>query len=339
MKSTLIYILITLACYTMSCQTSSSDTMILQTLLQNKHRQKNTLIIQDNTSSMLKSLQEITEYKTQCRPLYSKCYEIRQLADSLSEYIDHLKIDLINSSGGYSNSDAPLPMMLTKIPKNAQATEIVQQMLLTDKQQVAPTQIITRKIQFFYQFCINLLNDSWENGGIKGTIFADITKKEASIQSIKKVLNSPFLYKVRTIPDQLDQQLQGKSLAAALSLLSLIQNDIYLQAHHITNFFCAQISYMHHYTFLPGCISAAKQSVRLGETYHAKILCGIPTNVDIKSARINGKHTTIDNNKVLYSTPVTHVGGHTYQVNLTFSNPYTNTIDSLEKSFYFNANH
>jgi hypothetical protein len=308
MKTTASYLLLINLFFLTSCQEQYSEVEIQQEVLWNETIQRTNLILKRNISTKIKKAIKDIETKVQYKPFLPKFKYITTQSDSIFNEIERLKDILLEQSEAYTPS-----------------TETI------------PTKALTKNIQSSYNNYLHLIEKSWDNGGVKTTVFADIRKKKSVIQEIKASLDLPILSQIRTNPAYLERQLKDKPLAAVLTFLSSIQNDIRKQEYHVFHFFDKQISRIHDYTRINLCSVSNKHYVRLGETYKTEILWSTNSTEAFRSIIINGNSTPIVDERASYKIKPNQTGEQTYHPTLTFLNPYTNTIDSIQKTFYFNV--
>jgi len=311
MKTTYYYLILISLLFLTSCQEQYSEVEIQQQVLWNETIQRTNLILKRNISTKIKKAKKDIETKTQYKPLLPKFKYITTQSDSLFNKIERLKRTLLEHSEAY-----------------ASATETI------------PTKSLTKNIQSSYNNYIYLMEKSWDNGGVKATIFADSSKKESAMQKIKKTLDLPILSQIRADSAYLERQLKDKPLAAVLTFLSSIQNDIRKQEYHVFNFFDRQIGRMCNFGWSSGfglCAISSKPCIRLGEIYEAKIsFCG-SANGTLLSTTVEGDSIPIVNERASYKIKPTQTGEQAYRSTVRFLNSYTNLVDSLEKTFYFDV--
>lgn len=278
--------------------------MIQQQLRWSRNMERSTQTIKNSALTLIEQIKKDNEYKTQYHALYPKFDTVLHSADQLSSYINGLKQTLNEEPNNPINTDT-----------------------------------LTTKIQDFYQQSIRLAENTWSNGGIKGTIFADESYRKRAILNLKEDLSTVLLDKIRTNPNQLKTQLESKPVAAKLNLLSSIKNDLQKQAYSTFEFFAMQIGGMcdYGYTRFDIAIQPDKHSISLGETYRTDILYAKYAKATILSVEVEGENIPIIENRATYSIKPKKIGEQTFHTKLTFLNPHTNRIDSLERSFYFNV--
>lgn len=315
MKNRFFYLLNFVLLTCVSCQESYPEAMIQQQLLWKETIERSNLVLKKNNSLAIEEIKAYTKNMTQYHAFYPKFKYITTLANSLYDDIDHLKDELIEYSGNYSSS--------SKIASKIRST--------------IPT--LTKNIQSIYHDYIYLMEHSWDNGGIKGTVSADISKKENRMDEIKATLELPFLHQIRANPVYLEQQLKDKSLAAILTLLSSIQSDIRKQESHVFDFFARQVGRICNFGWSSSFglfIRPNKFCIRLGETYKTEFFWGSYSE-EVRSIIISGDSLSIEDERAKYTIQTTQVGEQAYRPLVTFLNPYTNCVDSLEKTFYFDV--
>jgi hypothetical protein len=311
MKSFLPYLCLFFSLISTSGQEQYSDAMIQQQVLLNETLQRTNLILKSNTAIRIKKAKKYIKARIQYHSFYPKFKYVTIQSDSLYNEIERLKHTLIDHSETYSS-----------------ATKIIS------------TKTLTARVQSSYKNYLDLMESSWDNGGIKGTEFADSRKKESLMQKIKATLDLPFLSQIRTDSTYLERQLKGKPLAAVLTFLSSIQNDIRKQEYHVFYFFNRQIGRLCNFGSSPEFdlhIRPNKFFIRLGQIYQTEIFMGNYPNSSFRSVVVEGARIPLLNERAIYTVKPSQTGKQAYRPTITFFNPYTNLVDSLEKTFYFDV--
>jgi uncharacterized protein (UPF0305 family) len=310
MKPLLPYLCLFLILIGTSCQEEYSDAMIQQQILLNATIQRTNLILKRNISFKIKKAKSYIENKIQYYSFYPKFKYVTEQSDSLYNEIEQLKRTLLDHSETYSSAA-----------------------------KVISTKTLTASVQSSYKNYLHFMESSWDNGGIKGTEFADSSKKESVMQKIKASLDLPFLSQIRADSAYLERQLKDKSVAAVLTFLSSIQNDIRKQEYHVFNFFSRQIGMLCNFgsSGFPLCVQYSKYYIRLGEIYDVKIsLCG-SANGTLLSTTVEGDRIPLLNERAIYTVKPSQTGKQAYRPTIMFLNFHTNLIDSLEQTFYFDV--
>ena len=311
MKTRLVYLLLFSFFFLTSCQEPYSEVEIQQQVLLNETIQRTNLMLKRNTSTKIKKTKSYIKARIQYHSFYPKFKYITTQSDSLFNEIEQLKRTLIDHLETYSS-----------------ATKIIS------------TKTLTASVQSSYKNYLYFMESSWDNGGIKGTIFADIRKKESVMQEVKATLDLPFLSQIRADSAYLERQLKDKPVAAVLTFLSAIQNDIRKQESHVFHFFSRQIGMLCNFGSSPEFglhIRPNKYSIRLGQMYQTEIFMGNYPNNSFHSVAINGERIPLLNEKATYTVKPSQTGKQAYRPTITFLNSYTNLIDSLEQTFYFDV--
>jgi len=313
MKNRFFYLFNFVLLTCVSCQEPYSEAMIQQQLLWKKAIEQSNLVLKENTSLEIEGAKISIKYKTQYHSFYPKFKYITTKADSIYNNIEGLKQLVIRSSVDYSSG---FEMSQAKL---------------------ALVQNLTQSIRSMSQNNLNWIEQTWNNGGIKGTAFADISRKKSMMQQIKVTLDLPFICQIRDNPKYLEELLKDKPLAVTLTLLSSIQNDIRKQEYYTFKVFDRQISRMHDYKHIGLWAISSKQCIRLGETFKSEIVFGNYPNKMLISIVTNGDNQPMEDQRAKYTIQPTQVGEQAYRPLVTFLNPYTNRVDSLKKTFYFDV--
>lgn len=197
------------------------------------------------------------------------------------------------------------------------------------EQSIQTLERLFEKAQHFQKQAIQLVAISWDDGGIKGSIFADITKKQICLKQLKTDLGTPLLEWF------LPYDQKTYSLAIFLTQLNHLQNHIRCQENILVRFFVGQIFTYCGYDHFDVYAVSKKPSIRLGETYEAGICFGNYTPIPILTVSVDKDSLSIINNAATYQRKPTNIGEQAYKVALTFKHPISRKIERREQLFYF----
>ena len=287
----------------LSCQSSESQYMSTSDGLHlNQCIQNSTEIINKTTQAKLVDMEIDAAYKVHYAPVLAKAKIIAQLTTAVYDSITSFQqqIDLL-----------PLASVI-------------------NKEQLTTFHSLQQKAQHLQEKSIALVYKSWDNGGIKGTIFRDSTRRKGSIQYIKK--------EIRPILITTEEKMLSPSIKPILQTkLGLLQQQVKQNEAVFIHFFAGQFGKM----MLCGprefmAINSAKTCIRLGETYEAAFifLLEIPHknyDVSIGDSVLN----MVDDRSPIYSIPSTAKGEQCFWTTALIENPLTKEQTILRKAFYF----
>jgi hypothetical protein len=197
------------------------------------------------------------------------------------------------------------------------------------KEHLVMFQSLLQKAQHLQRQSIALIYKSWDNGGIKATIFADSTKRKTSMQYIKTTL-SPITPPEWTII--------SPSINSILQIqIGRLQQQVKQNEAVFINFFASQFGKM----TLCGprefmAINSPKSCIRLGETYEAAftLLLQMPHDnyeVRIGDSLLNRRY----DRSPIYNIPSKTKGEQCFWTSVMIVDPFTKEQTILHKPFYF----
>lgn len=282
-----------------SCQFSKAPTS--DVLYLNQCAQNNTAFIHRINQSTLVNLEVTSTYKPYYKPILVKAKNIEQLTKSTYDSITQ-----------FYHQMASLPLDIA-VGKGRLST------FQTLKQQAIRLQ----------KKSIELIDKAWDNGGIKGTVFSDSTKREGCIQRIEVNL-SP-------ISPLQDKQLVSSKHSVLLTTLNLLQQKVKQNESVFINFLASQIGRM----TLGGSrffatINSSKNCIRLGETYEASII--IPEIIPHHDYKIKVGDSTLEQlhpYRTLHHIPTEVKGEQAFSISILIENPLTKEQTFIRQPFYF----
>lgn len=350
MKTSFFYFSLFLSCFAISCQEQYSDAIIVEYLELDKSLKHSAALIDQVNIALISKLAEDAQTRTQLQPLIDKAKEIRHASMDLNNFIAQLRETLIVKTGGYYEKEEATAMdkaFLEHCPKGTRNIAIVEQVLFSNNAgksdsalTISKVEILEQKRQALYRQHLQMIAACWDNGGLMGTIFADIRKKEETVKRLKKELSLYFStnYKVEEYNNQtwVDFNFKNKPLAAVLPILRQIQNDVQISEHALISFLSSQFSGggLQYDTF-DVFAQSSKPSIRLGETYEAEIALGTYASKAIFKIIVNGDTLNQINGKATYRVRPDKAGEQYYNATFIVPNPLTGKNDVFRKDFYF----
>lgn len=331
-----LYLLLCLYCF--SCQQEQySTTMLEDYLILDKTIQQQNTLINHSTQHQLTDFEEKCRSKPSLQIFANKAKKIVAISDELITYIADLRTQMINESGGiYTEKEANAlgkPMLKDQI-KNLEDQNAIHKILLSSQEFSKQTtaQVLVEKIQKIEVDCIDLIAELWDNGGIKGTIFINSSKKTTALKQLKEEFTFDSYKDKHWAKKTFDQ----KPLAAVLPLLSKIQSDILISTQAAVFFLCFQFSITPlHYDKFDVFAQSAKPHIRLGEQYKAEIALGTYASQAPFKVQVDGKILDIVDGKAEYKITPHSIGQKTYEAKVSVFNETTQQTATFTKEFHF----
>lgn len=285
--------------FSTSCQNSLPEDLIEHHSRLNKQFESSNKIIKKNTLAILKNAERKIKEIPYHALLYSKLEEVIRLSDTFYNEVEIIKL---------------------KFKRDFQV-----------QNQIKSLDTLRQNAEIFYKKAIQLAEKSWDNGGIKGCVFADITQKQTSLEQLKKSIGTPTF-------QQLNSNIFNKkeqALDLVLTQFYTLQNDIRQQENSLVRFFSSQIALYCGYHRFDIYASSQKQCIRLGETYEAGICIGDYAPITLLSININKDSFPILNNRAKYKITTKQLGEQAYWVTAKFQHLLSQEVDYQERLFYF----
>jgi len=283
-----------------SCQNDYSEDFIEHHLKLNEQFGRSNQLIKKNTSEIIKKARIKIQKMPHYRILESKCKEVTQLSNTFYNEVEVLKKQLEND--------------------------------FQEQQPIKVLELLHKKAQNYYRESILLVEKSWDNGGVKGCIFADITKKQTTIKYLKKNIGIPVFEQLNanTFSNKKDQP-----LAVILTQLHALQNDIRCQENGLVRFFYGQIASYCGYDYFDVYACSQKPCIRLGETYEAGICFGDYAPISLLHVSVDKDSLPISDNRAHYQIEGKNIGEQAYLATVKFQHLLSEKIDYQEQLFYF----
>jgi hypothetical protein len=286
-----------------SCQLSEQQYMSTSDVLQlNKCTQTSTEIITKVIQAKLVDLAVDNSYKTYYQPILAK-----------AKIIEKTTKPVYDSISLFHQQMASLPF---GIPIN--------------KEQLARFQSLKQSASRLQKQSLRLIYESWDDGGIRSTIFADSTKRQQSIQYIETAL-SPIVIRAK------DKQFVPSTNSILLTTLGIFQQKIKQNEAVFINFLIGQTGKMRicgSRFFI--ATNSSKSCIRLGETYETAITFLQEMPHDNYEVRLGNRTIKmIDGRSAAYNIPYKRKGEQCFWTSLIITSPLTQKKIFLYKPFYF----
>jgi hypothetical protein len=283
-----------------SCQNGYSKDFIEHHLRLNKQLERSNQLIKKNTSAIIKKAHIEILKMPHYGILESKSKEVTLLSNTFYNEVEVVKKQFENN--------------------------------FQEQQAIKVLELLHKKAQNYYKESILLVENSWDNGGIKGCIFADITKKQTALKQVKEDIGIPIFQQLNA---NTFSNKKNQPLAVILTQIHVLQNDIRRQENNLIRFFCSQISSYCGYDRFDVYASSQKNCIRLGETYEAGICFGDYAPISLLHVSVDKDSLPIVENRVRFQIEPKQLGEQAYRATVKFQHILSQEIGYQEQLFYF----
>jgi gliding motility-associated protein GldM len=271
--------------------------------------------ISESSAIVGKSNQQIIDAITQQADAYSQFEPLREKAKTanliskeFADYINKLKIELIEQSGGYDEEGKLVGI------KNK---DITTRMFVNEER----GDTVHQKILVLRDKLLNLIEDETTRGHISKSIPLNI--KPVPEDAEKKTW-AEFNF-------------QQMPVAAILPLLSKFQNDAKISETAILNYFLGQTDIV---TMKPDAfeavVAADKSYVISGEELTAEIFLGAySSTADNIAVRVNGRPVPVRDGKAVLNVSPEGLGSKEMDVRIDVTNPISGEVKTYNKKFRY----
>ena len=312
---------------------------------------KNNLIVTDSNKKLIESMEETAKTKVQYQPLVEKAKLVKDITEGFYTYVDQLRTVMVDESGGaYTKAEADdkgQPSLEGK-PKGKKDKDTPQRIFVSGDYTGAkkPATVVPagpevdRRLRELKKSYLDFVAGLWENGGIKGTIFADKAKKEASLASLEKsmtlVSSEGYDPKMHEDKTWADYTFGHMPVAAIYPMLRKYQNDAKTTESAVINFLASQMGKMElTYDKFDVFSQSSKPYILLGEKYESEIALGAYSSQAQFSVSINGSSLSVVDGKAKYTATGSKVGEKKYTATITVVNPQTQEKETFKKEFSY----
>jgi hypothetical protein len=312
---------------------------------------KNNEIVEDSNKKLVESMAETAKTKTQYQPLVDRAAEVKDITKGFYNYIDEVRTAMVEESGGaYTQQEADEqghPELAGK-PKGKKDKDTPQRIFVSGdyavgaqpKIEVPVGPVLDQKVKALKKAYLDFVAGLWAEGGIKGTIFADESKKEASLLALEKTMTlvSAEGYK--------PEAHEGKSweeftfghmpVAAIYPMLRKFQNDAKTTEAAVINFLAGQMGKMElTYDKFDVFSQSSKPYILLGEKYESEIALGAYSSQAEFSVSVGGSRLNVVDGKAKYTSSGSSVGEKKYTATISVKNPQTGELETFKKEFSY----
>lgn len=300
--------------------------------------------IKASNKQLLANMEETINTKVQYEALVHKALEIQSLTTAFHESIYSIK-DLVaqESQGVYTEYDeeANDNAELIGMPKDGSNKKVIEQVFISGKYGGANTQeqqgpALYHQLTQLKENYLDAVASLWDNGGIRGTVFADLSKKESLLADLSDNLSLSDYGTRFNEATWIKENFKGKTIEEAYISLTQCQTQVNLSMAAVLHFLSAQMGKLElTYDKFEVIAQSPKNYVLLGETFESEIALGAYSTQAKFSVSVGGASLRIVDGKAKYSTKASSVGEKTYAAKISVVNPQTDEIETFTKTFKY----
>lgn len=311
--------------------------------------EKNNKIVDHAIETTVAGMEETAKTKTQYQPLVEKAKEAKEITKGFYAYIDEMRERMVKESGGAYTKELAEQQRHPELegkPVGKKDTDTPQRIFVSgnygkgDGEKAPEGPILEKKVLELRDAYIAFVEKLWDGGGIKGTIFADPSKKAAAIEELKAEMT------LTSSENYHPEAHEGKTwaaytfghmpVAAVYPMLRKYQNDARTSEAAIVNFLSGQMGKLElNYDKFDVFSQSPKPYILLGETYEAEIALGAYSSQSKFSVSVGGSSLKIENGKAKYTASGSSVGQKTYSAKISVQNPLTGETETFTKDFHY----
>jgi hypothetical protein len=341
-----------ISCFFLLCLQSCTCVIPEKTIegfqqLDNSLRWNNNILFYENNNDF-NDLQEKAETLIHLKPVVNTVRESLLAVDDFYRFIDDLKLNIINATGGAYSKEEAIEMgkpHLEGISKGGANTVIPHNILIEgfqDGENIRPQgELIDEKIQKLKKYYLDLLAGLWDNEGIKNTSFKDSTSRDSLISKLKEILTLSWAESYdKNLNDGISwsgHTFGNLPVAAVFALFSKFQNDLLNSEAAFIGFINEQIEQQEptlNYMILN---NPHKSLIKRGEIYQTEISLVryfISENSDLIIS-VNGENLDLVDGKFQYKVRPTSTGKKVYTAKASIRNPLTGKFESYKTDFEY----
>jgi len=312
---------------------------------------KNNEIVADSNEKLVESMAETAKTKVQYQPLVDKAALVKDITKGFYTYVDELRDVMVEESGGaYSQEEAEAqghPELAGK-PIGKKDKDTPQRIFVSGdyagaekpKIVVPAGPELDKRLKDLKKAYLDFVAGLWDDGGIKSTIFADESKKEASLAALEKSMTlvssegyDPSLHEGKSWEDFTFGHMP---VAAIYPMLRKFQNDAKTTEAAVINFLAGQMGKMElTYDKFDVFSQSSKPYILLGEKYESEIALGAYSSQAEFSVSVGGSRLNVVDGKAKYTASGSSVGEKKYTATISVKNPQTGELETFKKEFSY----
>lgn len=321
-----------------------SEAMVISSYGLDENIKTNTQLLKWNEENMIWHLEERARAREALQPVLNQIEELMVEVKNARLYIEKLRTRFIEAAGGTYTEDEANQLghsIYIEKPKSPTNKSIVEAVFMTsNKQEISEGMLLKQEIENLRNRLMSAAESLWDNGGIKGTVFADPSKKNPIIKELKKdfELAFPVLFNSKDNNDWVETMFFNKPVAAVYPLLRQLENQTQLMANTYVNFIAAKVSYMgcNYQSSFEAFVNTKRDVVKLGENYEAEIFLGILDYEHRYMVSVDGKKISkYWDGPAIYSKKATKLGKQTYNARFEVMNPLTGETEVMVQTFSY----
>jgi gliding motility-associated protein GldM len=319
---------------------SSSSSNSLASIKQLKN---NNTYIENSNEVLVATMEATTETKVQYQPLIPIAKEIQSLTTQFHQYTAELKDLMVEeSNGAYTDAEAEAEgnTDLIGMPKNGTNKKAVKQIFISGQysgsQQEAQGAVLDSKLNQLKRAYLETIADMWDNGGIRGTVFADPSKKAPYMAKLSSKISMPNEEKKSRETTWVEESFKGKTVQETYLLLTQYENQVNLSTAFVLSFLSEQMGKLElAYDKFDVFVQSPKPYILLGEKYESEIALGAYSSQAKFSVSVGGSSLSVVDGKAKYSATGSSVGEKKYTATITVVNPQTGERETFKKDFSY----
>ena len=275
-------------------------------LSMNNSLNESTGIMDKSNQQLMAAITEQAEAYSQFQPYADSGLEVQKIAQDFSKYIDEIKSELVEVSGGLDENGAPVGIKNKDIPTR----------MFVMEGRGSELEERIRKVR------------------------TDLLAK-ISDEDVRQELAATLPIKIEEIPENSDKKnwaefkFKQMPVAAVLPLLAKIQNDIEISETSILGYFYKKTgsTTLKPDQFLP--IAATSSSyLTVGEKFSAELFLGAySSTADNISIQVDGRNIPVRNGKAVFSSTAGSLGEQSHRMVVRLRDPLTGDVEKFEKTF------
>ncbi len=275
-------------------------------LSMNRSLNESTGIMDKSNQQLMAAITEQAEAYSQFQPYAESGLEVQKIAQEFSEYVNNLKTELIETSGGTDENGQPIGI---------KDKDVTTRMLVTEGRGSDLEKRIKK---------------------VRTDLLAQIADED-----VRQQLAATLPIKIEEIPEDSDKEnwaqfkFQQMPVAAVLPLLAKIQNDIEISETSILGYFYKKTgsTVLKPDQFLP--IAATNSSyLTVGEKFSAELFLGAySSTADNISIQVDGRNVPVRNGKAVFSATAGSLGEQSHRMVVRLRDPVSGEVEKFEKTF------
>lgn len=300
--------------------------------------------IEASNQQTIAMMEATVEIKVQFQALIPPANQIQDLSTEFHQYIDELKELMAQESEGvYTQFDAETNgnQDLIGMPKDGSNKKVVEQVFISGKYGGVNTQeqqgpALYRKLTQLRKDYLGVIANLWDNGGIRGSVFADFSRKERLLAQLSDDLLLTDYKNRFTEESWIEDNFKGKTIEETYVSLTQCQNQVNLSTAAVLKFISEQMGKLElTYDKFEVIAQSQKPYVLLGETYESEIALGAYSSQAKFSVSVEGHSLPITDGKARFSTRAASVGEKNYSAKISVVNPLTGETETFTKTFNY----